>query len=90
MLLDEDLRWAVARGSQLGGGQRNRPVLQKRTPNGHTPMTMKEARDDYGFKSVTLQYNSWKSNSTDLEDRLQMKHQHLPLGTRRLWRCLDL
>jgi hypothetical protein len=86
----EDLRFVTARGSQRGGGQRNRPVIQVNTADGPRPMTMKEAREVHGFKSVSLAFNDWKTNSTHLEDSLQTKYRHLPLGSRRLWRCLDL
>jgi hypothetical protein len=91
MLFEENLRFLTARGSQKGGGQRCRPVLQRSTENGgHKPMTMKQAKDDYGFLSATLGFNDWKTNSTHMEDRLQTMNRHLPLGSRRLWRCLDL
>ena len=80
----------TARGSQKEGGQRCRPVLQLNTANGVVPMTMKQARDNYGFKSESLKFNDWKTNTTHMEDRLQIMNRHLDLGSRRLWRCLDL
>jgi hypothetical protein len=63
--------------------------LQRNTENGVQPFSMKEARDDYGFKAETLSFNLWKTNTTDLEDRLQGKYQHLPLG-RRCWRWVAM
>ena len=68
-------------------GQRNRPVLL--WADGSV-ITQKEAQaeDQLGFKVVELYSSTLKINARRVEDALQQRHQHLPLGTR-LWRCND-
>ena len=45
-------------------------------------------RDQLGFKVETLFTSSLKINARDVEDALQLRFQHLPLGCR-LWRRPD-
>jgi hypothetical protein len=90
LLVEEDLRWFTARGSQKGGGARNRPVLQRKNKDGSLEtVTMAEAREDYGFRSEALTCLDWKADITLLEDRLQEEYQPLPLG-KRCWRWVAM
>jgi hypothetical protein len=45
-------------------------------------------KDELGFKVETLFTSSLKINARDVEDALQLRFQHLPLGCR-LWRRPD-
>jgi hypothetical protein len=47
---------------------------------------MKEARSEYGAKSVAISYSRLRLNETDLEDALQTELQPKLLGLQRLHR----
>ena len=49
-------------------------------------ITMKEARSQFGAKSVVISYSRLRLNETDLEDALQAKLQPELLGLERLHR----
>ena len=51
-------------------------------------ITAKQMKDELGFKVETLFTSKFKINARDVEDALQRKFQHLPLGCR-LWRRPD-
>ena len=51
-------------------------------------ITAKQMKDELGFKVETLFTSSLKINARDVEDALQLRFQHLPLGCR-LWRRPD-
>ena len=51
-------------------------------------ITAKQMKDQLGFKVETLFTSSLKINARDVEDALQLRFQHLPLGCR-LWRRPD-
>ena len=51
-------------------------------------ITKKQMKDELGFKVETLFTSKFKINARDVEDALQRKFQHLPLGCR-LWRRPD-
>jgi hypothetical protein len=81
----------TARGSQKGGGQRNRPVVQKSNSDGTTTtITMAEAREKYGFRSEEICCHAFKADTCYLEDGIQKRYQHLPLGEKRLWRWVAM
>jgi hypothetical protein len=96
-LTEEDLRWLTKRGAQdqrgsrsglvVYTGQRTRPVLLK--TDGKV-ITMKEARSQFGAKSVVISYSRLRLNETDLEDALQTKLQPKLLGLERLHRYVDM
>ena len=89
----EDLRWLTARGAAKfdGDGEiipgteklKNRPVLLR--GNGEH-VTMKEARAEFGFRSIVVYENRLHLNASRIEDKLQGRYQALPLGCPRLWR----
>jgi len=87
-LKEEGLRWLTARG-KLGGGS-NRPVLVHSDHTVESPnlLTMKTAEEDFGFKSQILYETTLLINASAMEDKLQDYFLYLPLGTRRLWRCV--
>ena len=92
-LQDEDLRWLTARGGAkfdencavIPGTQdrKNRPVLLRVNGRG---ITMNEAREEFGFRSVFVYKDLLHANTSYIEDQLQRRYQNLDLG-RRLWRC---
>ena len=93
-LKEEDLRWLTSRGrvkfdnkGNIKPGQdmtkRNRPVLLH--INGDS-VTMKTARDQFGFRSFVVYEDLLHLNASRIEDKLQGRYQHLDLG-KRLWRC---
>ena len=93
-LEDEDLRWMTQRGNNkfdkegnvVPGqdmGKKNRPVLVH--PDG-TNVTMKTAREEFGFRSFVVFKDLLHCNASRIEDKLQGLYQELPLG-KRLWRC---
>ena len=49
---------------------------------------MKEARDEFGFRSIVVFQNRLHLNASRIEDKLQGRYQALPLGCPRLWRCV--
>jgi hypothetical protein len=98
-LENEDLRWLTLRGRPMKAGevyvgrpgQKNRPSILKSDGNS---ITMKEARDKYGFRSFVVYESPIKTNVCSVEDALQNFLQHkfiddghtgLRLG-RRFWR----
>ena len=50
-------------------------------------VTMKQARDEFGFRSIVVYENQLHCNASSIEDKLQKRYQYLPLGCR-LWRCV--
>ena len=80
---DEDLRWLTKRGRP--GGGRNRPVLLHADDS---VITMKTARDKYGFRSRVVYESSILLNASGIEDAIQTHFKSLPLGSRRLWRWI--
>jgi len=99
VLENEDLRWLTIRGRPMKAGevyvgrssQKNRPSILKSDGNS---ITMKEARDKYGFRSFVVYESPIKTNVCSVEDALQNFLQHkfiddghtgLRLG-RRFWR----
>ena len=83
----EDLRWITARGANLPEGmiyegQRNRPVLLW---NDGRNITEKQARSE-GFESQIVFESAYLIDASRVEDAIQARFQHLPLGTHRLWR----
>ena len=92
--LDEEcLRWLTTRGARkqaedgtfVDPTKRNRPVLL--WDDGST-ITMGKARKELGFDRVEVYASTLKINARAVEDALQYRYQHLPLGIR-LWRCPD-
>ena len=94
-LQEEDLRWLTQCGTlgrntvkNHGEGKknkaRNRPVLVK--ADGST-IKMKEARNDYGFKSIIVYTDQMRYNVGRIEDAIQRRYDHLPLG-KKLWRSV--
>mgnify|MGYP000173662483 CR=1 FL=1 len=93
-LKEEDLRWITARGAAKFGDDgeiiegteklKNRPVLVR---DNDKNVTMKEARDEFGFRSIVVYENQLHCNASRIEDKLQGRYQALPLGCPRLWRC---
>ena len=86
----EDLRWLTARGKNLPEGQtnhggRNRPVLL--WANGKN-IKMKAAREELGFVSQVVFESAFLIDASRVEDEIQSRYQHLPLGQHRLWRCV--
>jgi hypothetical protein len=89
----EALRWMTKRGAQNQGvtrsghvvykGQRNRPVL---VHFDGTCITMKEAQEEFGAKSVITSSSRLRLNETSLEDALQTPIQPERLGLGRLHR----
>ena len=63
---------------------KNRPVLLRGNGDG---VTMKQARDEFGFRSIVVFQNCLHLNASRIEDKLQGRYQALPLGCPRLWRC---
>ena len=63
---------------------KNRPVLLRGNGDG---VTMKQARDEFGFRSIVVFQNRLHLNASRIEDKLQGRYQALPLGCPRLWRC---
>ena len=53
-----------------------------------TIITRTQMKDDLGFKVEVLITSKFKINARDVEDALQNKFQHLPLG-KRLWSIPD-
>ena len=56
---------------------RNRPVLRWSTGD---CITMKAAKTDLGFKSLEVFRGKYHKDASAVEDALQTKFQHLPLG----------
>ena len=92
--LDEEcLRWLTMRGASqqaedgtfVDPSKRNRPVLLMH--DGST-IAMGKARKELGFDRVEVYASTLKINARAVEDALQYRYQHLPLGIR-LWRCPD-
>ena len=92
--LDEEcLRWLTMRGASqqaedgtfVDPSKRNRPVLLMH--DGST-ITMGKARKELGFDRVEVYASTLKINARAVEEALQFRYQHLPLGIR-LWRCPD-
>ena len=87
-LTREDLRFLTARGANIPDnqaykGKRNRPVIVK---EGGRTIKMKEAREEYGFRSQVVFESAILLDASRVEDALQTKFHNLPLGYRRLWR----
>ena len=72
-------------GTFIDPSARNRPVLLWADDS---VITQKEAETQLGFKYIELYSSTLKINARRVEAALQMRFQHLPLGTR-LWRCVD-
>ena len=93
-LKEEDLRWLTMRGGAkfdddgeiIAGTDKlkNRPVLVR---DNDKNVTMKEARDEFGFRSIVVYENQLHCNASRIEDKLHGRYQALPLGCPRLWRC---
>ena len=49
---------------------------------------MKEARENFGFCSQVVYESAFLIDATRVEEALQTKFHTLPLGSRRLWRCI--
>jgi hypothetical protein len=65
-------------------------MLQRRNKDDTlSPITMGDARKKFGFKSEPLRILDWKADITYLEDKLQERHQPLPLG-KRCWRWIAM
>ena len=75
----------AADGSYVDPTARNRPVLLW---SDNTTITMKQAQTDVGFTFVELYSSTLKVNARYVENALQERYQHLPLGLR-LWRHPD-
>ena len=92
-LEEECLRWLTKRGASkqaedgtfVDPSKRNRPVLLMH--DGST-ITMGKARKELGFDRVEVYASTLKINARAVEDALQYRYQHLPLGIR-LWRYPD-
>ena len=93
LLEEEALRWLTTRGASwqdadgnfIDPSKRNRPVLL--WPDS-TTITMQQAEEELGFQYVEVYASTLKINARAVEDALQVRYQHLPLG-QRLWRCAD-
>ena len=48
---------------------------------------MIEARDVYGFESIIVYTHQMRYNVGRIEDAIQRRYEHLPLGTK-LWRSV--
>ena len=88
LLEQEDLRFLTVCGAHLPAGQvytggRNKPVL---VHGDDSTITMKEARDHGGFLSQVVYESAFLFDAARVEEAIQRTFQHLPLGTRRLWR----
>ena len=90
----EALRWLTQRGAarrkkdksyKVYDGSRNRPVLLW---SNRKIITGKEAQDQFGFQFIELASFTLMMNARRVEDALQRKFHHLPLG-HRLWRKVD-
>jgi hypothetical protein len=55
-------------------------------PNTGKSTTMKEAREEFGAKSVVISYSRLRLNETSLEDALQTRMQPKRVGLERLHR----
>mmetsp|Transcript_3033 Transcript_3033/g.3448 ORF Transcript_3033/g.3448 Transcript_3033/m.3448 type:complete len:112 (-) Transcript_3033:173-508(-) len=62
--------------------KKNRPVLLY--PDGSV-IGQKDLIKGFGFQAITLYRNALKINASRVEDFLQTRYNHLPLGMR-LWR----
>ena len=90
---DEDLQWLGRRSANLprkkdGKIPRNRPVLLRadtKLPEEKQHFTPVEARKELDFDSILLFCSALCLNAYEVEDALQSKLNHLPLG-RKLWR----
>ena len=90
----EALRWLTQRGAarrkkdksyKVYDGSRNRPVLLW---SNRKNITKKEAQDQFDFQFIELASFTLMMNARRVEDALQKKFDHLPLG-HKLWRKVD-
>ena len=95
LVKEEELGWITTRGYAPVGkdGQRDYTKRRKTKPilqwADGTNITMKQAREILGFRSITVFQSKLKYNARMVEDALQMKFMRLKKGHRRLWRCVD-
>jgi hypothetical protein len=64
------------------------PLYRHNIESDGSIITPKQMKDELGFKVETLFTSKFMINARDVEDALQRKFQHLPLGCR-LWRRPD-